>query len=266
MGRRPGADVHELVERRLEQRDVAIAADAVAAGAPEAGEERDHRRVAGREIDERQAGLRRRPVGLAGERLPAGEALHHVVVAAFRRPRAGHAEARERAAHDAGVHVLQLVVGEAELGRLVAPEVRVHRIGDAHEVVEDRRRIRVAEVERDRLLVAVERLEEDRVLALLEGRHVAPDVTPRGRILDLDHLGAEICQLQGAPRPGAELLDGENADVSEWQRHGWMSDFDRSYALEASGRPRRGEALPRSSCEQRQEPVRRRLRLRQAFS
>ena len=38
-GRHPRADVHELVQRRLEERDVAVAADPVAPGAPEAGDQ-----------------------------------------------------------------------------------------------------------------------------------------------------------------------------------------------------------------------------------
>ena len=42
--RRPGADVHQLVQRGLEERDVAVAADAVAARAPQPGEHRDRRR------------------------------------------------------------------------------------------------------------------------------------------------------------------------------------------------------------------------------
>ena len=53
--RRPGADVHQLVQRRLEERDVAVAADAVAAGAPDARQEGDRRRVAAGEVDEREA-------------------------------------------------------------------------------------------------------------------------------------------------------------------------------------------------------------------
>ena len=48
-----------------------------------------------------------------------------------------------------------------------------------------------------------------------ERRHVAADVAARGRVLDLDHVGAEVGELERAPRPGAELLDREDADVSQ---------------------------------------------------
>ena len=65
--RRPGAEVAELVQRGVEQRDVAVAADAVAPRAPEPGEHGDRRRVAAGEVDEREAALRRRVVGVAGQ-------------------------------------------------------------------------------------------------------------------------------------------------------------------------------------------------------
>ena len=110
---------------------------------------------------------------------------------------------------------LQVVVGQAEPRRLVAAQVRVDDVRDAHEVLEDAARVRVAQVERDAPLVAVEGLEEERVLALLERRHVAADVAAGRRVLDLDHLGAEVGELERPPRPGAELLDREHADVSQ---------------------------------------------------
>ena len=55
------------------------------------------------------------------------------------------------------------------------------------------------------------------MLALLEGRDVAADVAAGGRVLDLDHLGAEVGELERAPGTGAELLDGDDADVSQRQ-------------------------------------------------
>src|SRR5581483_6136539 len=174
--RRPRADVHQLVEGGIEQRDVTVAADAVAARAPEAAEDGDRRRVPTGQVDERQAALRRRPFRVAREAHPAGEALHHVVVAALLRARPGHAEPGQRAAHDARVDVPERVVGEAETRRLVAAQVRVDDVHRAHEVLEDRAGVRVAQVERDRLLVAIEGLEEERALALLERRDIAADV------------------------------------------------------------------------------------------
>ena len=37
------------------------------------------------------------------------------------------------------------------------------------------------------------------------------------RVLDLDHLGAEVGELHGAERPGAVLLDREDAHAGERQ-------------------------------------------------
>ncbi len=51
------------------------------------------------------------------------------------------------------------------------------------------------------------------------GRHVAADVAAGRRVLDLDHLGAEVGELERPPRPGAVLLDGEHPDVGERERH-----------------------------------------------
>ena len=75
----------------------------------------------------------------------------------------------------------------------------------------------VAQVERDALLVAVEGLEPEPVLASLEGRHVAAGVAADRRVLDLDHLGAEVGELERRPRARAELLDRDDPDVGERQ-------------------------------------------------
>ena len=136
VGRRPRADVHQLVQGRLEQRDVAVAPHAVAPGAPDPRQQGDRGGIAAGEVDEREPALRRWPAGLPGEALPAREPLHHVVVASLAGTRAGHPEARERAADDARVDVAQLLVGQPELVRLVAAEVRVHAVAGAHEIVQ----------------------------------------------------------------------------------------------------------------------------------
>jgi len=115
--------------------------------------------------------------------------------------------------------VPELLEGQPEPRRTVAPEVRVDGVGDAHEILENGPRVRMTQVEGERLLVPVEGLEEQRVLALLERRHVASHVPAGARILDLDHLRAEVGELQRRPRAGAELLDGDDPDVLERQGH-----------------------------------------------
>ena len=186
---------------------------------PEPREHRDGRRVATGEIDQRQSALGRRPFRVARERLPPGKALHHVVVASFGGARARHPEARQRAADHSRIDVLQLLVEQAQLLRLVAAQVRVDAVDVAHEVMKNPLCVLVSEVKRNRFLVAVERLEEERVFAFLVGRHVATHVALRERVLDLDHLGAEIRQLERPPRAGSELFDRDDANVCKRQRH-----------------------------------------------
>jgi len=111
--------------------------------------------------------------------------------------------------------VLEVGVPQPQAGGLVAAQVRVDGVGGPNEVFEHRPRFGMPEVERDALLVPVERLEEQRVLALLERRDVPPDIAAGARVLDLDHLGAEIGELQRSPGACTELLDRENADVGE---------------------------------------------------
>ena len=87
--------------------------------------EADHRGVAAGEVDDRHAALARRPVGLAGDRHPAGVALDQIVEGGLGGARPGGAEAGERAADHARVDRAQRLVGQAELGRQIAAQVVV---------------------------------------------------------------------------------------------------------------------------------------------
>ena len=229
----PRRHVHVEIHGRLEQGDVAVAADAVAPRAPQAAHEGQCGGVARRHVDEREPGLDGRAVGLAGERHPAGVALQDVVVAALGCARTGHPEPRERAAHDGRIDALEIGVADTQLLGTVAAQVAVDGIRGAHEILEDGARARVREVERDAALVVAEGLEEERVLALLEGRHVAADVAARARVLDLDHVGAEIGELHAAPRTRAVLLDRDDRDVLE-RRAPHAAARRRRYSIQAS--------------------------------
>ena len=94
-------------------------------------------------------------------------------------------------------------------------------------------RLGMREVERDAALVVAERLEEERVLALLERRHVAADVAAAARILDLDHVGAEVGEMHAAPRARAVLLDRDDRDVLE-RRPPHAAARRRRYSMQAS--------------------------------
>jgi hypothetical protein len=111
--------------------------------------------------------------------------------------------------------VLEVVVGDADLGGHVAAQVGVDDVAHLDEVLEHRAAGRRREIEGQRPLVAVEGLEEEGVLALAVRRHVATDVSADARILDLDHFRSEIGQVHAAERAGAVLLDRDDADVGE---------------------------------------------------
>jgi hypothetical protein len=215
---RPDREVGQHAHRGVEQRDVDVAPDAGALGVPQPGQQRGHRGVAAGEVHDRHAALARRPVGLAGDRHPARIALDQVVEGGLGRPGAGGAEAGQRAADDGGIDLAQRRVGEAELGRQIAAQVVVHGVGNTDQVVQDGLAVGMLEIEGERLLPAVERLEVERVAAGRVRPHVASDVAPDGRILDLDDLGAQVGQQLGAEGPGPELRDGDEAQAGQ---HCW---------------------------------------------
>jgi hypothetical protein len=158
--RRPRGQVREQAERGLEQRRVAVAPASVAARAPQAGEQRDRGDVPAGVVDEREPGLRRRPVGLAGHAHPARHRLQHVVVRALGRPGPRAPEAAERAAHDPRVDLAERLVRQPEALGLVAAEVAEDAVGAAHERLERLAPGARAQVEGDAQLAAVEGLEE----------------------------------------------------------------------------------------------------------
>ena len=130
----------------------------------------------------------------------------------------------------ARVDVGEVGVADAQLLGPVSAQVAEDGVGAAHDVLEDRAGLRMREIERDAALVVAERLEEERVLALLVGRHVAAHVAATARILDLDHVGAEVGEMHAAPRAGAVLLDRDDPDVLERR----LPHAAARYAMQAS--------------------------------
>ena len=160
------------------------------------------------------------PSGSPVTRQIAGLRLHQIVVARPGLALTVAAVGREMRADDPGVDLAELRVGESELLRLVAAQVVEGRIRRAHEPVQNLFCPRVLEVERDALLVAVEGLEEVAVAVGEEMRtDRAADIAALGRVLDLDHLGAEVAQHHAAERPGSVLFDGNDAQAGE-REHG----------------------------------------------
>ena len=109
--------------------------------------------------------------------------------------------------------MLQVVVSQTELRRLVAAQVREEASEPRTRSSSTGLRLRLPQVEREAALVAVEALEEERVSVGLERRDNGP--RRRGRlVLDLDDLGTEIGELHRPPRPGSELLERQTRTSS----------------------------------------------------
>jgi hypothetical protein len=109
-------------------------------------------------------------------------------------------------------------IGQAELLRQIAAQIVEHRIGPRRQRMQHTPRRGFLQIERDALLVAVEAVEELAVVRPLPiAKKERPDpprhVAAIGRVLDLDHLGAEIGQLHRAVRPSPILLDRDNPET-----------------------------------------------------
>lgn len=211
----PGGRVGEHRDGGVVERDVAVTADPVSPGGVQTRHQAERGDIAATEIDKGETGFGGRTVGIAGEVHPPGQALQDVVVTGLLGPGTGHAEPGQTAADDGRVEVLEVVVGDLDLRRDVAAQVRVDRVAGADEIFEDLASAGGSEVQRQAALVAVEGLEEQRVLTLVVGRNVAPDVAAGGRLLDLEHVGTEVGEVDAAEGAGTVLLDGDDPDVLE---------------------------------------------------
>ena len=121
-------------------------------------------------------------------------------------------------ADDPRVDVLQVVVGQPQALGLVAPQVVDYGLALGDQGFEDLPPRRRLQVQGEAALVAVESLEEVTVAFLeVERPDLAADVAAVGRVLDLDHLGAQVGHQHGAEGPGAVLLHGDHAHAFERQ-------------------------------------------------
>ena len=122
----------------------------------ERGEHGDRRVERGHDVDDRDAGLRRR-AGRAGDAHQAAERLHERVVAGQRRARA-LAEAADLAVHDARIDGSDSLVVETEALQRARQEVRDDDVGA---LAQRARELEIGlglQVEHDRALVAVRRV------------------------------------------------------------------------------------------------------------
>src|SRR6516165_9762846 len=119
-------------------------------------------------------------------------------------------------ADDTRIGLLEGRVIDSKLGRQVSPQIVEHSVGGANEIEEDAPALSAFQVDPDRALVPVEGLEE---LAISRAKKMwsdsAAEVSALRHVLDLDHFGSEVRQVQRTPGSRTVLFDGKNPESGE---------------------------------------------------
>ncbi len=116
--------------------------------------------------------------------------------------------------HDGRIHVLQLVVGEAELHRQIAAQIVEHRVagGDQQHFAA----FGLLQVQRQAALVAVEGFEKVAIAFAEEMRaNGAPHISTFAEVFDLDDFDAEVREMLRRERTGSVLFDGDDAHAGK---------------------------------------------------
>ena len=211
----PGRAVIVQGQRRVVEADVHVAAAAGPLRVEDRCHQRQRRHDAARVIGQGEPALDRWAARVAGERRPAGLRLDQRVVAGLGVPFAVASIGRQRDADDRRVDPPQQVVGETKVLEDVASQIGIDSVRVATQFVKDFLAGRALEVEQHAALASVEGIEIEAVRAALPGRDVAADIAAGRGILQPDDVGAEVGQVKGPERSGAELLDGDDPDARE---------------------------------------------------
>ena len=163
--------------------------------------ERGHQRAAA-EVGDLAGRLDGRPVRVAGqaEQPDPREVVRVVPGPCGERPVLPIA--RDRAVDEPRVLLAQALVADPEAVHHAGPEGLEHHVGVERHAQERVAPPRVLEVDADGALAAVERV---------EGRRVGAHVVTRARVLDLDHVGAEVGEQQRAEPAGEQASEVEDA-------------------------------------------------------
>ena len=167
---------------------------------------------AGGDVGDRATGLRRL-VRRAGDRHESRLALDQQVVGLLVPVRAIRAVARDVADDEPRVAAGERFVREPQPRGGARREVLHQHVGLREQAVEDRRRLRVLDVERQALLAAVrpdEMRREPAHAAVVGAREVAD-----AGALDLDDPGAEVGELARAERRRDRVLERDDGDAFE---------------------------------------------------
>src|SRR5215471_10429630 len=155
-------------------------------------------------VADRRTRLDRAAVGLAGDRHGTAGRLRNHVKGEVILVGAVVAEALDRDIDDAGVDFADDVIAKAEPFDDARSKILGKDIGLFDQPAQNGAPLVGLQIGGDALLVGVEQHKVLGIDALFVGRRAAALLAP-GWLLDLDYLGAEPSQGQGAGRPGLEL-------------------------------------------------------------
>ena len=175
---------------------------------------------AGENIDDGNADLGRRPVGLPRDMHDAAHALQQEVVAGARRIGAGLAKAGDRAIDDVGLHFLQPLVVQAEFLEAADLEILDHDIGVGGEPPHERAALFRVEIRLDAALAAIAAVEigSAELFAIVrfhEGRAPLARIVALARALDFHDVGAEVGEELAGPGSGENAGEFEDAYTGE---------------------------------------------------
>ena len=174
------------------------------------------------EVGDLARGLHRRPAAVAGqpEQADQSEVVH--VVARAVAVRAVLPVTGDRAVDETGILLAQALVADAEAVEHAGAEGLEQHVVLAGQAQQHVAPALVLEVDPDRALVAVEREEHRRLRAVLGALVVwrrPADVVPHPRVLDLEDVGPEVRQKQGAEPPGEQPREVQDANAFQGSCH-----------------------------------------------
>ncbi len=205
-------------DQGLQHRDVEVGALTGAIAAAQGGQDRAEGVGAGQHVgglEVRRA--RRRLVALVEVHHPGGR-VDDVGEGLALAPRAGLAEARDRAVDEIGLDRGHRGVAQAELLDDAGGEVLDEDVGDPAEIGDDPAALRVAQVHRDAFLAHVDADEVGGLVgaARLDLEVVLPHVVALARPLDLDHARAQVGEQARAVGAGEHAGEIEDDQIREW--------------------------------------------------
>ncbi|MNS90590.1 hypothetical protein D3C72_1246460 [compost metagenome] len=243
-----GVHVGQHRHLHVQQRHVDVLAFAGAVAVRQRRQHGDGGVLASHQVGDGHAGLLRAAAGqvvaLAGQAHEAAHALDDEVIARARGVRAGLAEAGDRAVDQVGLDLPERLIVQAVLPELADLVVLQHHVALRGQVAHDLLALGRADVAGDRALVAVGGQVVGglggvaAVFVLEPGRAPGAGIVAGAGALDLDHIGAEIGKVLGAPWPGEDAGQVEDAEMAQGS-HGSGGSVDIVGEHSTTGPPRR---------------------------